>query len=307
MDRIAQVKLPAWVKQQKRTTLDKIEFNLIPTDLPQPYRDDDVDLNYQTASDIYRRTYRLVYHKWPEIALGQRWETVVKNAQTAKMSFRSFITFVLAGYKLTHPYTPFFVNNLTAPSAVEGIAELRKVCLEKFNVEDAEALGMVLDIVLDNIDDYMFTSEVAFGSWIVGSKLKTSGNPTPHFYASKELSQYRYWLAVEPTYHRCILIPYLDKAFGSEEEKKYRHIVVQDIGLLKRRPTLASTVFNARSRIMLKALKHVLSFHGVTPDCFTYPVEPVYESYPFWNGLGLALQHFEALKAVSGERHRLWH
>jgi hypothetical protein len=305
MDRIAQVKVPVG-EEQKRVTLDKVKFNLIPEDLPQPKTKETEELDYQTASDIFRQTYKLVYHAWPEVSLGKNWETAVNNARAAGMAFKTFATFVIAGYKLTHPLTPFFVSNLTAPSSAGKIAGLRKVCLDKFNVEDAESLGMVLDIVLDNIDEYMLASEVGFGSWITGAKLRLGGNSTPRFYDNKELGLYRYWLAVEPTYHSYILKPFLREKFGTDEEKKHRHLVLQDIGLLKRRQTLASTVFNSRTRIMPTALKRVLQRHALTPDCFTYPDEVVYESYPFWNGLGLAIQHYEALKAVRGERHRLW-
>ena len=89
-------------------------------------------------------------------------------------------------------------------------------------------------------------------------------------------------------------------------ERKHRHLVLQEIALLKRRSTLAATVFNTRTRIMPKAVKTVLLRHGLTPKDFTYPEREVYESFPFWNGLGLAVQHLEVLKAVLGQRHTLW-
>ena len=306
MERIAQSELPAGIEHKKLYSLDSIEFKLIPEDLPQPMVDECSEIDYQTASDIYRRMHKLVYHAWPTIALSQNWEAAVANAKTASMGFTEFVTFALAGYKLTHPFTPFYPSILASANAAETVYGLRRACLEKFNVEDAEALGMVLDIVLDNIDESMVASEIDFGAWIVGTKLRCGGNSTPQFYSEKELGLNRYWLALEPTYHDCILRPYLKAKFGTVAERKHRHLVLQEIALLKRRSTLAATVFNTRTRIMPKAVKTVLLRHGLTPKDFTYPEREVYESFPFWNGLGLAVQHLEVLKAVLGQRHTLW-
>lgn len=303
--RIARLRLPPI---EKRVTLNKLTFDLIPPELPQPQVKENDELNYQTAADIFRRTYKLIYHNWPDVSmsLGKEWETAVKNARSAGMDFQSFLAFNMAGYKLTHPHTPFYRSIITAKSSVDKIQEIKKLCLDKFNAVDAERMGMMLDIILDNVDEAMLASEVAFGTWIVGQKLRIGGNTTQDFYERKEIGLSQFWLAVEPTYYDCVLTSYIKQKFGSEAEQKHRHLVLQTIGKLKRRPTLASTVFNSRCRIMQAAVKHVLGLYGLTQESFTYPDEPVYECYSFWNSLGLALLHFETTKAVLGDRHRLW-
>ena len=304
--RVARHRLPPI---EPRIALNKVEFQLIPKKLPQPQIKETEKLDYQTASDIFRQVYKMIYKEFPSVgmSLGKEWEKVADNARQAGMDFQSFLACNIAGYKLTHPYTSFFKTVLTGPSSVTNVAEMKKLCLEKFNTVDVERMGLVLDIALNNIDDEMLASEVAFGSWIVGQKLMVGGNSAPGFYERKEYGLSVFWLAIEPTYYDLVLDPFQDEHFGSVAEQKHRHNVLQTIARLTRRPTLASTVFNSRRRIMHSAVKHVLRLHGLTEESFTYPDKPVHECYPFWNGLGLALLHYETLKAVLGERHRLWH
>lgn len=260
-----------------------------------------------SANDIYRQAYRMIYNEWPRHELGKNWQAAVSNAEVAQMDFKTFCLYIIAGWFVTHGYTAFFPVNLTAGSSIKRVEEYRKACLLKFGASDGKSLGLLLNLEFFDIDDEMLLSETSFGRYIVGSALKSTCNPCADFYGMEETRLSPYWLSIEYTYHEHVLLPHLkQKIEGTPNESKHRHLVCQVIGALKRRSHLASTIFASRSRVMPKAVKSVLSFHGLTPDSFTSADVNVDDSFKFWRKLGWAVQHWEAVKAVRNENHRLW-
>jgi hypothetical protein len=264
-------------------------------------------ISQETANDLYRQAYRMVYNDWPKDGLGKHWKAAVANAATARMDFKTFVLFVICGYSVTHPGSPFFPVNLSAPGAPSKLEGYRKACINKYGIADYIALGLLLDIEFKDIHDELLLSETGFGRWIVGSNLRKTGDRTREFYSLEELGLSPYWLATEPTYHQHILLPHLRGELEDDSNRRrQRHLVCQVISVLKRRSHLASTIFAARSRVMPEALRSVLAFQSLTPECFTAQTPLVSESYPFWTQVGLAVQHWEAVKAMRLTPHRLW-
>lgn len=297
---------PKAVKTARRYRLSELNFNLVPEDMPMPDLGGEA-VNQVSANDIYRQAYRAIYNIWPSHDLGKNWQSAVSNAKAAQMNFKTFCLYIIAGWISTHGYTAFFPRNLTAESSVAKVELFRQACLKQYGASDGKSIGLLLNLEFYDIDDEMLLSEISFGRFITGSALKSSHNPCASFYSTEEIRLSPYWLAIEYTYHENILLPHLQaKIDGTEDEQKHRHLVCQAISALKRRSHLASTIFASRSRIMPKAVKSVLSFHGLTPDSFTNADKNVEDAFKFWRKLGWVIQHWEALKAVRNEGHRLW-
>lgn len=251
-------------------TLEQLTFDLVPDGLHKPDETAEV-IDEFTANDVYRQTYRMVYNEWPRTDLGKHWKAATANAKKASMDFRTFCLFHIAGYAVTHEFTPFFTSSLTGSKAHEKIDGYRQACLRKFGVADGKALGLMLNIDLYDIDDEMFRSEVRFGRFIVG-RGTCSDADLVYAYDFDEISFSPYWLAIEQTYYELVFTPYIEKVrtvahwekktLGTDAQLRHRHLVTQVRSGLKRRSHLLSTILASRSRIMPKAAKFVLDQHG---------------------------------------------
>jgi len=294
-------------------TLDKLEFELTPKSLFAKdvlTEIDDVAVNRTNLEDLYRRCYYTVYgHKWPSTSgLGKEWQNIVLNAKAANVSLNTFIATVMAAYKITHPKDPFYVNNLTAPSSVKKVASYSKLLKERYGHDGIDALGMFTKSEAPRIEEQMLLSETLAGRWIVGCKITGHPGAVASLFQRNELKFDPHWLAIEPVYIETVLKPHVEKHDVNEsaEIKAHRERVLSTHSMLKKRKSLARTVFSARSQIMPIALKSVLKGVGHVPENFLHADKAVTDALKFWNVLGLAVQQWECLKALRAEPHRLW-
>lgn len=295
-------------------TLDRLTFELTPTALLA--RDitvdvDDVSVNRSNVEDLYRRCYYTVFgQRWPQnSSLGKDWKAIILNAKAANVSLNTFIATIMAAYKLTHPDQPFYVNNLTAESSVNKVGRYSRLLKEKYGHDGIDALGMFTQSETPRIEEQVLLSETLAGKWIVGCKLTGQGSAVSSMFQRNELKFDPHWLAIEPVYIETILKPHVEKPDVNESAaiKAHRERVLSTHSMLKKRKSLARTVFSARSQIMPSALKSVLRSVGHLPENFLHADAVVTNALKFWNVLGLAVQQWECLKALRAEPHRLWH
>lgn len=277
--------------------LDKLTFNFVPESMPLPDVTQE-NLDGVTANDVYRNAYRMVYNEWPRNDLGKHWQAAAANARAAEMDFKTFCLFVIAGYAVTHEFTKFFPSNLAAASGPEKIDGYRKACKRKFNSSDARSLGLMLNLEFYDIDEEMLLSETKFARNVVGLIVHGHGDEDIPFYVydHDEIAFSPYWLSLEPTYQKTIFMPFIKqsmkvsleekKSLGTEAQLRHRHLVSQVVSALKRRSHLASTIFSSRSRIMPKAVKAVLAFHGLKLDTPISDVNEINDAFEFWTKVG---------------------
>ncbi|MGV0949114.1 MAG: hypothetical protein ACOYB3_00270 [Azonexus sp.] len=276
--------------------LDDLTFNFVPDGLPLPDILASENIDQITANDIYRQAYRMIYNDWPKSDLGQKWQAAIANARAAQMDFKTFCLYIIAGYMVTHEHTPFFPVNLTANSSLEKVEGYRKACLRKFGASDARSLGLLLNLEMYDIDEEMLLSEVSFGRYVTGYVISGEKQICRAVYDQDEIAFSPYWLAIEYTYHENVFVPYLQKVkettvqekskLGNPAQLRHRHLVSQVISVLKRRTHLASTIFASRSRIMPKAVKSVLSHHGLKPASPISDSANIDDAYEFWKQVG---------------------
>ena len=274
--------------------LDKLTFNFRPDNIPAPEIETGDSPDQQSANDIYRQVHKMVYNEWPKSDLGRHWQAAVSNARAAKMDFKTFCLYVIAGFFVTHEYTKFYPSNLSASSSVGKLEGFRKACLRKMGASDARSLGLMLNIEFHAIDDEMLTSEVSFGRYVTG--MVDTDNPCAEIFEQDEISFSPYWLAIEPDYTEVVYRPYFQakskiphfdwEKHWTKAQLRHRHLVGQVRSVLIRRSHLASTVFNARSRIMPKAVKSVLDYHGMKPTSPISDKANVDDAFEFWKQVG---------------------
>jgi hypothetical protein len=297
-----------------RIALDHLEFELTP---PELYANDDASVvgnvlvNRSNVEDLYRRCYYTVFgSRWPESSnLGKEWQKIVKNAVAAKVSLNTFIATVMAAWQLTHPQKPFYTSSLIADSSVEKVGRYSRMLRERYGYDGMDALGLFTDSETPRIEEQMMVSETLAGKWIVGWKMSRDGPAVQSLYKHHELALDPHWLASESTYVNLVLRPYLELESTASESaaiKAHRERVLSTHSMLKKRKTLARTIFSARSQIMPAALKSVLKGVGHLPENFTHPDTVVKDTIKFWNILGLAVTHWECLKGLMAEPNRLW-
>ena len=297
-------KCSAFVKQH--VPLSTLKFNFTPEKLDQSIVEPE-EINSKVVEDMFRRSFYRVYRAWPKQSVGQHWELVLANARTSKLPLETFIVTVLLSWNITRPKTPFPVSMLTRPLAPDKVMEYARICRDTKGHAGAAALGELFEIDLTCVDSKLLRSEILFGNSIIGWKLHKGTLDFEYIYGELEATLDPYWLAIEPSYTEHVLKPYLrDEIKSSSLQREIRSCVTQHIGLMKRRPRIATSVFAMRARVMQNALNSVLDKWGHKPDNFTHMNVTVSDAAKFWNFLGMAVLHYECLKAIDCQPHRLW-
>jgi len=92
------------------------------------------------------------------------------------------------------------------------------------------------------------------------------------------------------------------KPRSSQEIRRHRYSVVQTIGFLKRHRNMAIMVFRTRQQILPQAVAKVLDSFGYQPDDFEIENQTITNPLELWVLLGRAIQHFNLLNYLHGER-----
>ena len=295
-----------------RVPLTALTFKLAPEKVAMDTATGNV--NQDMANDTYRHAFYSVFHAWPMADLGKDWNSAIINAKAANIDLKTFIITVMAAYKITHPKAPFYVNNITSATSIDKVESFKKLCLKNSAVFDSTTLGLVLgeDFEDCSIESKLLNSESVVGSYIAGFKMRFGGSALKDLYADKEFSLDPYWLAIEPSYTRLVLAPYCEDRKNnvdvnvSLDTQRHRHNVLQTRQMLMQKPRLATSVFAARERVMVRAVESVLKKHGLRGTDMYHKDEPVTDALQFWSAIGYVLQQLECNKVLQGKPHRLW-
>lgn len=297
---------------EDRVPLSKAVFDLTPDKVRGTGICTEIDgknVRRTDVENIYRRCHYAVFgQEWPSRSgLTQEWSQIVYNAQLSNLTLDAFIGTVMLAHKLMQPHVNFYSTILTAKNSVQQIEKYTQLCKEKCGYTGLEALGICLREEVDSLDDNMLHSEIVAGSYVLHFKLKIGGLPYESLYELKELTLDPYWLATEPTYIETVLEPYSTlHRKGTPMQDQHRHLALNAHAALKRKKTLARTVFETRSRIMPLAVVQVLRPLGYPVDAFTVPNISITESMFLWTKLAAAILHIECTKAVHSAPHVLW-
>jgi len=290
----------------RHVPLSTIKFNFTPEGLEQSIVEPK-EINAKVVEDMFRRSYYRVYRAWPKQSVGNKWELILANARTSKLSLETFMVTVMLSWRITRPNTVFPVPMLAQPMAPDKVMDYARICRDTKGYTGADALGKLFDLDMSGLGEKLARSEMLYGQSIIGWKLFKGSLDFKAIYTNLELSLDPYWLAVEPTYMDCVITPYLqDSSKSSTLQCEIRSIVCQHIGMMKRNKRIASTVFSLRAKMMAEAVKSALEKWSKKPDDFTHANVTVTDPTKFWNALGLAVLHVECQRAVDSLPHKLW-
>ncbi len=288
-----------------KTTVDGVKFEIVPPKLVS-----DLDLSKIYAEDPDAQSLQAVYTMCHETVYGTKGgsvgkdrDAIIQNASQAKCSLRLFMLTNMIGWRETHEGQVFYPKALIGKGAHSRLDVYASVCRSKFGTFDSKSLDALTgDSTQEgtNLESKMFNSEVIAGSWIVGFKATKGGNPIASMYHNKECELDPHWLAIEDSY-RDILREHLVKPFGNESENRHRFTTTQIIGELKRKPTKAKAVFQARQNILPQAAQRIMGMRGLSVNDVECPKKPVLNALEFWKKIGLVVQHLECLKFVDND------
>lgn len=287
-----------------RVVLSKIRFDLLP-ELLQPSGD---KVDGQNIHNLFDTCHDAVFGKPCHYRLAKDGPDKVRAAaELAKCNLRLFITAVMMAHQEANPREPFYPNALFGRSAIRRVDMYRTVCREKFGHFDIGAFEKLRGQSLSatELEERMLTSEVLFGSMVVGHRLYSDSPMFANVYRLRELGFDPVWLAIEDTYRDV-----LNKDISGEEPttgvlSTLRFNVLNVKKLLKNnRPKLVET-FKIREKIMPTAIQQVLAYHRLNPDHFEIVDEPVKSASAFWSILGKALSGYYCWRAIDGDQQAL--
>ena len=294
-----------------RISVDQVPFNFMPpafVDRCQDVNDSDPDL--PRMDSVYVFCYEWAFNSELQ---GRLRDSHVKNLKKhgaiirerireAGASVKLFFLANMLAWKQSRPETRFHPKFLINEFSARQVRELAKVCQDRFGTFDVTGLDMMMktDVAKQDFETLILNSEIVAGSWIINYKLFHSGKLIDRLYDEKELMLNPYWLAIEPTYRDCVLIPHLDNPTlcDSKVLRDHRWNVIQVLGTLKKQQRKAIAVFSARERMMPEAIQRVLGQRGLRAEHFEIENIPVVNAIKFWVRLGSAIQHYECLKFV---------
>jgi len=248
---------------------------------------------------LYESCYETVYKTKGDSLLRVKdaKQRVEQAASDAGCSLRLYILTNMIGYREASPDRKFYANMLFGDRANHRLELYRSVCVQKYGTFDLEAIDTLLGKEkTSDAEKQMLNSEIIAGSFIVGYKIRSSGDPAPMLFNMQELSLSPIWLATDACYVETILTPHLNEPTGTPMVQRHRFSVCQTLKELKRSNRRAQYVFKTKERMMPIAVKTVLNQHGFSPSDFEIATETVDDSFEFWRRIGYAIQQYWTLE-----------
>lgn len=287
------------------TRLSAVEFNLTP-DLKDtsPSKDPELD----ELQQLYTRCYLTIFEKMPPDRLDQRpraSETLESACEQTGCTLRMFMLASMFGHRTTSPNRKFYANMLLGPYAIRRAELYRGACSKEFGTFDLQALSTIMKNPDQGLQQKMLNSEIIAGQWIVGYKLRFPGPYGLPLYQSKELALDPYWLAIEETYTRLVLIPNHGMRTEIPELNRHRFNVSKVLQALKKdsrgKGNYTRAIFQTRERNARTAVGQVLNHFGFSPDDFTTRTPVVTDMLAFWGNLAIALKNHFVERYVDGD------
>lgn len=300
--------------RKHRVTLDKVVFKLVPAS----YGLDDMDMGEDPELPHIERTYALCYMAifgcQPKDRVGKHQSLIIKRFREAQTSLRLFMLANMVGYQQRQKTIAtrlrceekqlFTASLLTYPSAIKRLEMYREMCRKNFGTFDLGALDTLTEggYAENDVERRLLQSEIIAAKALIGYKLFNGGHGWEYVYKNEELALDPYWLATEDSYREHVLVPYLNGDKGSKTQANHRYGVTQVISQMKKKRDWAVAIFQARERIMPKAISAVLHFWGFEAEDFEIEPEPITKAMTFWVYVGRAIQHVQCIRYAEGER-----
>lgn len=295
--------------KRAHTPLSELTFKFTPaleeTQLP-------VDPELNELQQLYERCYMTIFERAPTDRLDRRpraAEILQAACEQTGCTLRMFMLASMFGHRATAPNRNFYANALLGPYAIRRAELYRGACSKTFGTFDLQALTTIMKGHDQGLEAKMLNSEIIAGQWIVGYKLRYPGAYGVPFYQSKELALDPYWLAVEDSYIRLVLLPNRDTRTDIPELNRHRFAVSKIHHELKkdsrRKGRQTKAIFGIRERNAPEAVKRVLSHFGFSPNDFTTRAPEVTNMMAFWGQLSTAMKNHFVERLVDGDHAAL--
>lgn len=295
-----------------RILLSKARFRTLPEAYEVRFNIEGEDPEIPELQRLYSLCHQTVFGKEPKNCPVHRYqEAIISNARRSDCSIRLFmLSNMLAHQRMQKEIIAntalatvknFKVHMLSGVVALERARTYAGLCRKQFGTFSLGTLSSLSEtnLELTDVQSQMLNSEITAGRWLVGHKMIHQGPPYELFYECEEMNLDPYWLATEDSYKTLVL----DKEKSvSHEQRRHRYAVIQTIGFLKRNRSIAINTFCARQQIMPKAVNKVLESFGYHPDDFEIEDKVVTNPLELWVLLGRAIQHFNLLNYLHGEK-----
>lgn len=298
-----------------RIPLSKASYRVLPEAYDVRFNIDADDPEAPEIQRVYILCYETVFGKKPhDYNVGKHAAQIVELARRADCSLRLFMLANMVGHQRMQKEIiaktalaktkPFRVYLLTEDKALERARLYAELCRKEFGTFTLGSLSAMSETSYEDndLDTRLLNSEVTAGRWLVGHKIIHEGPPYELFYECEEMNLDPHWLAMDDNYHALVLKDEKKRNRGSQELRRHRYAVVQAIGFLKRHRNVAITTFRARQRILPQAVSRVLEHFGYKPDDFEVKDEPITNPMELYVLLGRAIQHFNLLAYLHGEK-----
>lgn len=301
-------------KRVNRVGLSHVKFKLVPESYSEAYKLDLEDPELPHLQRAYFKCYDTVFNRKAHDSVARYAEALMSGARKSKCSAEMFMLANMVGHRETQKIRianttqaferPFRAKMLSGKQAILRARDYSAMCNKEFGVFNLTSLSVLVDKDFDESELYqvMLHSECVAGKFIVGHKIFHGGPPWEELFNINELTLDPHWLAIDPTYMREVFGPYLVDKKGDERLKQHRFSVSQVIGELKKKRTAAINTFRTREEVMPKAISNVLTYFGHAPDDFEIEPEPITDPLEFWIYVGRAMQHYQCILHLSGQR-----
>lgn len=294
-----------------RVTLDKLEWRLVPKHFGvelEVLASDDPDRH--RINRVYQECYPIIFKRRAPDTTGRFDASIEKNASEAGCSIRVYILSNMVGWtrrnEIAGDHDPearmldFSARRLTEKNAVERAKTYSSMCRRSFGTFSPSALETLVgdEIVQHEYDSRMFNSEVIAGSFVIGHKIRHHGSGFEQLFRSKETSLDEIWLAIEPEYMQRVLEWRKEQTRPSIQ--RHRQSVMMAHGSMKKNKEYVLAAFEARQKVMHRAVETVLGHYGYRPEDFEMEAAPVTNAMRFWVLLGRAVCHMECVSYVQG-------
>jgi hypothetical protein len=310
-------------ERRHKVTIDKMVFKLV----PERFGLDDTDMGEDPELPNIERTYILchvtVFGKRPKDKIGQYKNLVIQRFREAGCSLRLFMLANMVGYqqqsitisaKLRGEAKNYFnASHLTTKQSITRLDMYREMCRKSFGTFDIGSLDTLTEggYAENDLEKKMLHSEITAARKMLAFKLRNGGPGYAHLYAQEELTLDPHWLATEPTYEKTVLEPHRAGQHGTKTVNNHRHSVSQVIMQMTRKRDWAIAVFQARERIMQKAIATVLHAHGFVPIDFEFDPVFIVDQKPetsheksvmeFWVYIARAIMQAHCLRFLNDE------
>lgn len=270
-------------------TLKEVKFSIAPKAI-EDYHFADPDVT--RLNELYRDCHQAVFERLTKDIIVRSAEDK-NHIQTAAaelgVSLKVFFLAGMLGYQQSFPGQTMSPRFFFRQNVANYVQTYRKACTIKFACFDVEALRIISNKSINDIEYVLENSEVLFGDWCLGWVIKHGTAPGQRPFMLREIGFNPLWLATESSYWP-ILTQHVQKMSTDvgTETARHRHSVVMAMKQLKSSMSHANYVFDIRKRIIPKAVRRILVDQHIDETQIDFPSE-VKRMSEFWEIIGTQL------------------